>query len=255
MTLRDNQYVAIISHGSAADAMVQQLCVVEPALRWVRSATQALPEQSTEWLAQLQPQGQLGTVLYVVEQACAEVVALLAQQKHAMRDAALPVLTVLLEPAQQTDAQMVAELRALCDGVLVLREPSSPDDMQPLSQLLQLDAALRTALNMDTHINLYVEDIVACMAGVHSHIQIKSNDVGVHAWLSQWADQCKAASEPVHSWGVFTEVSRSKPLTTARAFKQTLEHALPETVSSHLCTWYPDVSSKSLRSFVIASYA
>jgi len=256
MTLHDNQYVAIISHGAAADAFVQQLCASEPALRWVRSVTKAYPEEAITWLAQLQPQSQLGAVMYVMEEAGAAEQALLSQQKMALQGTEVPVLAVLLEPVQGgvEVAGRVAALRAQCDGVLVLREPSLPDDISPFAQFLQLEVALRTALSVDTTINMCVEDIVACMAGMQSYIQVKSNDKGLHAWLAELIDQCNAISTPVHALGVFTEVSRCKPLTTARTMKQILLDGLPDSAASQICTWFPEVSGKAPRSFVIASF-
>lgn len=253
VTLRENQYLAIISHGPAADALVQQLCAAAPALRWVRSVTGAHANEVAQWVAQLQPQALLGAVVYVVERADAQALALLGQHQLAMQAAAVPVLTVVVDAAPGGQTEMAA-LRAQTDGLMVLQAPSTPDGQSAFTQLLHLDAALQMALNVDTTINLHVEDIVACMCGVQSRMHVKPHQDGLHEWMAQVVDQCQDAPTPIQKIGVFTQVHRSQPLKTARAIQQALAQGLPQAAPAQLCTWYADPAGHAVRSFAIASY-
>lgn len=255
LSVCETQHVAILSQGVVADALVQALCVAAPAPRVVYSATGVSAPAAAHSVEQWQEQAWLGAVVCVVEQGSAEAAPWVAAHTQALQGRNIPVFAVVVPYIHAPAVQWVPALRAQCAGVLLL--PTSAASSSPFAQLQplqQFDAALRTALDVDTAINLHLPDIVDCMVGQYSQIHVKTHGVDLSAWTSQVLAHCQQAVRAVHAWGVFADVPRDKPLSSVRSIQRSLAQGLPHVEHLQLHTWYAEAAGPTLPSFAIVSY-
>lgn len=247
--VRETKHVGVISLGHTADMLVQHLCACEPVHRMCLSVS------GLEDVAHWPTEHQLGVVMYVVEQGHSKAVDVATRLKASLEQSTTPLLVVVVPAlvAEAWDDSYWSALRLQCAGMLVLQAEADTGRDSVLRQLLQFDAVLRTALDMDTTIQLEVEDIVDCMAGLRSRIYVKSQADELQSWMQEVAAQCDRLEQPAQTLGVFTEVSWTKPLTTVRMMKSKLGESFPQLPEPQLHTWFMESTGRALRSFVITS--